>query len=287
MNGFSITVVQHNPIDCSTIEEFNQNIKISCDWIDRAVAQYPSTDMVVFCEFGIGGANPSPNYDVPVVMPTDRLDVLLEKCKEKHIWACFNFQEREGDDFYNTSLIVNSEGEIALKYRKVNTFVPLEQNCAGDELPVCTGPKGSVLGMMICYDGDYPEVARELATKGANVIIRMTGYMEPYSYPWQFTTKARAYENTAYVVSCNRAGTTDLVWFGRSEVCDFDGKTILQAPELEEWMGNVVVYPELAEEKRSEKRIFNHLYNMKHRGYTESNLEGNTKNPYNFYKNWD
>lgn len=282
-----VVLVQNNPIDCRTKADVAENIRNTLNWIDKACSAYPDTDLIVFNEFGIQGANPHPDEEIAFRIPCLEMSPLLCKCKERGVWAAYNFQEIDGGKLFNTSVIVDDHGKIQLKYRKVNTFVPLEGNCAGDEFMVCSGPKGAVLGMLICYDGDFPEAGRELAYLGANVLIRMTGYMEPYGLPWEFTNRARAYENIAYVCACNRSGNGSVFsWFGRSEIVDYQGRVVAQAPAGIEWMLKAELCPAAADEARREKAIFNHLYNIKHRGYTAHDGQAHEQNPYTFYQNW-
>lgn len=71
-----------------------------------------------------------------------------------------------GGEPYNTAVIIDPQGEMILKYRKLNPWVPVEPWKAGDlGLPVCVGPGGSKLAVCICHDGMFPEVAREVLIK--------------------------------------------------------------------------------------------------------------------------
>ncbi|MCS5885945.1 hypothetical protein LNO08_26700 [Klebsiella pneumoniae subsp. pneumoniae] len=77
---------------------------------------------------------------------------------------------------YNTAIIINDRGDIALHYRKLQPWVPIEPWMPGNMgMPVCDGPKGSKLAVCICHDGMFPELAREAAYKGCNVYIRISG----------------------------------------------------------------------------------------------------------------
>ena len=288
MNGLEVIMIQQDSLDCKTVQDVQKNIEATLEWMDRAMAAYPETDQIIFPECGIQGGHPSPDADVPFAVPGQQTLVLQEKCRQKKVWAEFNFLEKSDGKVYNTSIIVDDKGDVALKYRKVNTFVPVEGNYPGNEFAVCKGPKGAVFGLMICYDGDFPEVGRELAYMGANVLIRPTSYMTPYDLPWEFTNRARAYENTAYVLACNRCGTGSLfTCFGASTAVDYDGRILAQAPSSGEWMLKTTIYPELADQMRKERKRVNHLYNLKHRGYAGAPPEGMTDNPYKVaYGNW-
>ena len=72
-------------------------------------------------------------------------------------------------------------------------WVPLEPWQPGDlGVPVCDGPKGSRLSLIICHDGMLPEAAREAAYRGANVILRTAGYTYPIQHSWQITNQTNA-----------------------------------------------------------------------------------------------
>lgn len=279
--ALEVIMVQQDTIDCKNVAQIQQNIDAALEWMDRACSAYPETDIIIFPECGIQGGHPEPDPDVPCMIPGPEIKPLLNKCREKKVWAVFNLLEKCSSRVYNTTIIVDDNGNIALKYHKVNPFVPVEANYPGSEFGVCQGPKGAVFGLMVCYDGDFPEVGRELSYMGANVLIRPASFMDPYSIPWEFTNRARAYENTAYVLACNRCGTGKLfTCFGSSTAVDFDGRVLAQAPATGEWMAKVTIYPDLADQLRRDRKTVNHLYNLKHRGYSAAEPEGLTDNPY-------
>jgi predicted amidohydrolase len=281
IEALEVVIVQHEAVDCKTIEETEININNTIKWIKRVKNAYPEADLIVFPECGIQGGDPDPSPDITLTMESQAIQRLCRECRDYAVWCVFNVLEVDKGKVYNTSLLVDDKGEIAIKYRKVNTFAPLERNTPGKEFFVCSGPKGAVFGLMTCYDGDFPEVSRELALLGANVLLRPSSYMEPFSPAWQFTNRARAYENTAYMIACNRCGTTELfTWFGSSEADDFNGNVLAKLPPGEEWMTKVTIYPGLASQARDKKTVGNHLYNLYHRGNTPDNPEGDRKNPY-------
>jgi formamidase len=75
-------------------------------------------------------------------------------------------------------------------------------------VPVCDGPNGSKLSLIICHDGMFPEMAREAAYKGADIIIRTAGYTAPIRHAWQITNQANAFQNLAYTPACACAAAT-------------------------------------------------------------------------------
>lgn len=100
---------------------------------------------------------------------------------------------------YNTAIIINDRGDIALHYRKLQPWVPIEPRMPGNMgMPVCDGPKGSKLAVCICHDGMFPELAREAAYKGCNVYIRISGYSTQVNDQWIWTNRTNAAKPDVY-----------------------------------------------------------------------------------------
>lgn len=115
---------------------------------------------------------------------------------------------------YNTAIIINDRGDIALHYRKLQPWVPIEPWMPGNMgMPVCDGPKGSKLAVCICHDGMFPELAREAAYKGCNVYIRISGYSTQVNDQWIWTNRTNAWQNLMYTVSVNLAGYDDVFYY--------------------------------------------------------------------------
>ena len=108
---------------------------------------------------------------------------------------------------YNTAIIINSDGEIALHYRKLQPWVPIEPWSPGNfGMPVCDGLKGAKLSVCICHDGMFSELAREAADNGCNVYIRISGYSTQVNDQWILTNQTNAWHNLMYTCAVNLAG---------------------------------------------------------------------------------
>jgi formamidase len=152
--------------------------------------------------------------------------------------------ERFGKAVFNTTCLIGPEG-ILTRYRKVNPWIPWEvhaspHDIAGypDELfPVAKTPIGNV-GCAICYDWLFPETLRQLTANGAEILVRVSAYMDPWGATapmdwWTVINRARAIENVAYVVASNQAAQASnyppFSWPGGSMVVDYDGRILAQA----------------------------------------------------------
>jgi (R)-amidase len=139
--------------------------------------------------------------------------------------------ERDGSRFYNTTVLIDEQGELALRYRKthlwasdVGVFEP------GDRYEVCSF-KGMTVGMLICYDIEFPETARAVASLGADLLIVTNGNMDPFGPVHRRAIVARAMENQMFAALVNRTGTGDdnLVFTGESALIDPFGEVVCEA----------------------------------------------------------
>jgi len=132
--------------------------------------------------------------------------------------------------YYNTTVLIGADGDLLLRYRKTHLF-GAEQGvfAPGDEL-VTTLWQGLRVGLLICYDIEFPETARALAQLGAQLLVVTNGNMDPYGPVHRTCIAARALENQAYAVMANRVGTgRDFVFAGGSALVDPMGGFVLEA----------------------------------------------------------
>jgi predicted amidohydrolase len=145
---------------------------------------------------------------------------------------------------FNTTCLVGPAG-ILYKYRKVNTWIPYEVHTSPHDLegydeplfPVADTPIGRI-GCAICYDWLFPEAMRQLAANGAEVLLRVSAYMDPWGATepmdwWTVINRARAIENIGYVAAANQGASLKhyppYSWPGGSQVVDYDGRLLAQA----------------------------------------------------------
>jgi predicted amidohydrolase len=134
--------------------------------------------------------------DVAEPIPGPSTRFLGQLAKEYQLYLVAGLYERAGKAIYNTSVLIDRDGELAGTYRKV--CLPREEidggMTPGDEYPVFDTDFGRI-AMMICWDVSYPEVARELAAKGAEVILM------PIAGGNEVLVRARAIENQVHLVA--------------------------------------------------------------------------------------
>lgn len=244
------------------------------DVVKRAKKGMPTIDLVVMPEYSINGLDPETWLDDSLLCDRDgpEMAVLADACREAGVWGCFSIMERNPDGApWNSGIIVDDQGSERLYYRKMHPWVPAEPWAPGDlGVPVCDGPAGSRLALIICHDGMLPEMAREAAYKGANVILRTAGYTYPIQQSWRITNQSNAFHNLAYTASVALAGPDqNSIWSqGEAMVCDVDGTVLVQGDGTPDRVVTAEVVPSRADDARRTWGVENNIYQLGHRGYT-------------------
>ncbi|MGV8920683.1 MAG: carbon-nitrogen hydrolase family protein [Pseudomonas sp.] len=210
------------------------------------------TQLIVFPETHLMGF-PSAETVAQVAEPLDgpTVQAVQQAAREHNIAVAIGFAENDNGEFYNTTLLITPEG-IALKYRKTHLWASDRGVFSpGDRFATCNW-NGIRVGMLICYDIEFPETARAVAQLGADLIIVTNGNMDPYGPTHRTAIMARAQENQAFALMVNRVGEGDggLLFAGGSALVDPFG-TLLHECGREE--GQVIVeldFNQLAEARR-------------------------------------
>ena len=129
----------------------------------------------------------------------------------------------------------------------------------------------------------FPEMARECAYKGAEIMLRTAGYTAPIRDSWRFTNQANAFQNlmvTANVCMCGSDGTFDSM--GEGMICNFDGSVIAHGTSgRPDEIITAEVRPDLVREARAGWGVENNIYQLFHRGYVA--VKGGAQDcPYTF-----
>ena len=241
-----------------------------CAMVAKARRNQSTMDLVVFPEYSLQGLSMSIAPELMVSLDGPEVAAFKRACVDNRIWGCFSIMEANpGGNPYNSGLIIDDTGAIKLYYRKLHPWVPVEPWEPGNlGIPVCDGPNGSKLALIICHDGMFPEMAREAAYKGAEIIIRTAGYTAPIRHSWKITNQANAFCNlavTANVCMCGSDGTFDSM--GEGMFCNFDGTVLVAGSGRPDEIITCEVRPDLVREARSGWGVENNIYQLYHRGY--------------------
>ena len=269
-DGVVVGVVQLQLPTVVTKEDLSKQTDKICGMVRKAKAGMPTLDLVVFPEYALHGLSMDMNADIMCRLEGPEVSAFKQACIENDVWGCFSIMEYNPDgNPYNSGIIVDAQGELQLYYRKMHPWVPVEPWEPGNiGIPVCDGPNGSKLGLIICHDGMFPEMARECAYKGANIMLRTAGYAAPIRHSWQISNQANAFSNLMYTVSVCMAGTDGTYnSMGEGMICDFDGTPIVVGNGLADEIITAEVRPRLADEARHEWGVENNIYQFGHRGF--------------------
>jgi predicted amidohydrolase len=189
-----------------------------------AEAARQKADLVVLGEtltyYGLG----KPFAEVAEPIPGPSTEYFGEVAKKHNLYIVAGLVERNGHLIHNTAALIGPDGKLVGKYRKVS--LPRGEIdagvCPGSDYPVFDTRFGRV-GLMVCYDGFFPEVARQLANRGAEVIAWPVWGCNP------LLARARACENHVYLVSSTYEDVSRN-WIV-SAVFDHEGKALAQAKD--------------------------------------------------------
>jgi predicted amidohydrolase len=180
--------------------------------------------------------------------------------------------EREGNNYYNSSVLVCPDGKVII-YRKIQLFYEekLWFKPGNIRLQTCDIENGNFhktrIGMMICFDWIFPEVARSIALKGAQILCHPANLVMPYCQDAMVT---RAIENSIFTITCNRTGSErsgerELTFTGMSEIVNPRGNILHRASKDEEECVIIDIDPSEALNKNINSR--NNLFDDRREEY--------------------
>jgi len=189
-------------------------------------AERTEADLLVFPECANSGYAFSSREEALAhaeLIPGPFVDSLITVARAKGCYLAVGILEKDGTELRNTALLVTTEGEVHI-YRKTHLphlgadrFVT-----PGNQLPLFSTGLGAV-GLVICYEWRFPEVARCLALQGADLLIGLSNWPREAMATPTIMLPARAVENHVWIISANRVG--------RERDSDFIGRSMIIAPD--------------------------------------------------------
>ena len=264
------------------------------EMIDGAVTGYRPfhrVRLVVFPEF----AHAAPAYatvaelreKLALPIPNRHTERYIQKAREHDVFiqtgTFIESDPRWPGVLFNTTCLIGPKG-IMTRYRKVNPWIPWEVHASPHDVPgydeepfpVADTEIGRI-GCAICYDWIFPEAIRQLALNGAEILVRVSAYMDPWGATppmdwWTVVNRCRALENLAYVVAANQGAQLrhypPFSWPGGSMVVDYDGRILAQA---DPGPGEKIVVAEVdlsaLREAREQRLGHNPLAHLRHKMY--------------------
>ena len=224
MSLFTIAALQLNLPASDNLELVSKKVRAT-------LARYPFVQMVVLSELALCG--PGSRSAKPRLADVE--EALCDLARELDIWFVPGsiYEDLEGKIF-NTTPVINTQGEVITRYRKMYPFYPYEKGVSeGQELCVFDVPDMGRFGLYICYDMWFPELSRALATEGAEVLLHPTMTDSMDRDVETAMVRATAAQQQCYVVDVNNVGEQAL---GQSILAGPDGEVIHRAKGCEEIM---------------------------------------------------
>ncbi|HIJ98613.1 TPA: carbon-nitrogen hydrolase family protein [archaeon] len=229
MNEFKVALVQMD----IKLADIAVNLKKAAELVAQASKQ--NADFVCLPEYLPTGWAPEQLSKLADPIPGRIAEKLSSIAEENSIHIVASIPERSNDKIYNTAVLINPSGDLLAKYRKIHMFME-EPSCVtrGNEYAVADTKFGKV-GLMICYDAVFPEVARQLALNGADTVFMPSNWMDPFLPQWKLATSARAFDNQFWIVAANRIGKDNtFTYFGSSRIVNPYGNAVIECGNKEE-----------------------------------------------------
>jgi len=247
------------------------NVARNLDGIERRLHRAPSCDLIALPEvFAIRG-NDTDYRAAAERLPGPITERLMALAARARAWVLAgSVLERCRGKIYNTSVLIDRQGRIAARYRKIHLFEANLDNgqviresdiyAAGDK-PVMAGIEGWSCGLAICYDLRFPELFRYYSGHGAALFLLPSNFTQKTGKDhWETLVRARAIENQAFVVAPNQCGInprTGIASHGHSLVVGPWGDVLAAAGDKETIL-TVTLQPEVLRRTRARIPVLQH-----------------------------
>ncbi|KAF2868283.1 formamidase [Massariosphaeria phaeospora] len=284
--GIVIAAVQSQLFSVTTPSDLAHAVQHICGLVRQTKRAYPHTDLVLFPEYCIHGLSMSMDASIMCTRDGPEIRAFQAVCKEHSVWGVFSIMEKnELGNPWNSSVTINAQGEVINYYRKMHPWVPVEPWYPGNHgVSVFEGPGGIKMSLIICHDGMFPEMAREAAYQGAEVLLRTAGYTAPIKNSWEITNRSNAFCSLMYTVSVALAGSDGTFRsMGQAMFVSPEGHILEQGDSTPDGIFACEIRTENVRRMRKEWGVENNLYQFGHRGYVAVN-GGASDCPYTYMR---
>lgn len=247
MREFTAAAVQIAPVQGPlTAESIKANVDKAVGYVERCV-DATGAELVVLPETVTTGftpgCGPEQLWDLIDGLPGALSEPAQEVAGRLGVHVVWPTYERGADRgvVFNSAAMLGPDGSILGVYRKTHPFCTELRSrggwvTPGDEVCVVDTPLGRI-GIIICFDGDFPELSRIEAVRGAEVIVRPSALLRSADI-WELTCRARAYDNHVYVVGANAVGIdpAGVLYFGNSMIVTPIAEVVARAATHEGWV---------------------------------------------------
>lgn len=252
MQPFIAAAVQVKPsAEPLSLSSIRANVMHCVEWVRRCVED-TAADLVVLPETCTTGFDPGigPEQLGEIVgalaqSPGDHslaepLNAVASELGIHLVYGAYENGPGQGV-VYNSAVLVGPDGTTLGVYHKTHPFCTEIVGgggwvTPGDDTCVVDTALGKI-GLIICFDGDYPELSRITALQGAEVIARPSALLRSADL-WELTNRARAYDNHVFVIGCNATGQdpAGVLYFGNSQIVTPTADVIARGSSFEQWV---------------------------------------------------
>ncbi|KAF5048522.1 (R)-stereoselective amidase [anaerobic digester metagenome] len=250
--SYRVSVLQYKPVFLATDYNFHR----IADMLSHV-----ESDLVVLPELALSGYVFSAMSEVELVaecIPNgDIFQGFIKLAAELDISIVYGFAEKEGKVYYNSCALVNPDGTYHI-YRKIHLYNREKLFFSPGNRPfaIHTAKSGIMVGLMICFDWQFPEAARSLALLGAQIICHPSNLVLPWC---QEAMKTRSLENRVFSITSNRTGTEvngalSEYFTGMSQILSTKGEILIRLNDMEEAVYTVEIDPDVSVSKAVTER---------------------------------
>jgi predicted amidohydrolase len=226
-NEMKVALAQLSPALRNTAE----NVRT----VREVLAEHGDADLVVFPELFLSSYTVNGLDELALDLDGPEVESVAQAARENSATVIFGAPERIAAGIANSAICVDQSGDVVGSYRKTHLFGD-ERTAfvAGDELLI-VDIDGLKVGLMICFDVEFPEVARALALAGADLLVTISANMEPFGRDHEVFSTARALENGVPHLYVNQVGRGETITFpGGTMAVSADGDYLAVAGPAEE-----------------------------------------------------
>jgi len=227
-DNFQLALLQHEPTPA--------NVDISLARLSEyaTIASSAGANVLLVPEASLTGYNISPiERDLFAEEADGRIrEAVAEICLQNSIAISYGYIEKNASAFYNAVQLIDQSGKTLSHYRKTHLWGDLDRALftPGDSFSSIVELDGWKIGLLICYDVEFPECVRELALNGAEIVLVSTALMSPWTQVADLVVPTRAYESQVYIAYANYCGNENGIdYVGHSCIAAPDGEVLAKA----------------------------------------------------------
>ncbi len=207
-----------------------RDVEVNIEKAKGILARHDEADLFVFPELFLGGYTTNGLDDLALDIDGPEVGEMARLARENDSAVVFGLHERVLEGVANSAVCVDRRGNLAGSYRKTHLFGD-ERGAfvAGDELLIVE-LDGVKTGLMVCFDVEFPEVARSLALAGSDLLVTISANMNPFGRDHDVFATARALENGLPHLYVNQVGPGETFTFaGGTMALSADGDRLVGA----------------------------------------------------------